>query len=95
MRQAHASLRVAPVLPVQHTDILSTTGSTTINCTTMAETSTSGSGPVPPTPPTAQTSYLASRYASLKANLKKYGRTGIVVYLGLSTCVTAGVLLIA
>mmetsp|Transcript_21474 Transcript_21474/g.59472 ORF Transcript_21474/g.59472 Transcript_21474/m.59472 type:complete len:117 (-) Transcript_21474:600-950(-) len=29
-------------------------------------------------------------YASLKASLQKYGRTGVFVYLGLSTCVTAG-----
>ncbi len=28
--------------------------------------------------------------ASLKDKLKKYGRTGIAVYLGLSFCVTCG-----
>mmetsp|Transcript_26513 Transcript_26513/g.67435 ORF Transcript_26513/g.67435 Transcript_26513/m.67435 type:complete len:145 (-) Transcript_26513:367-801(-) len=56
----------------------------------MSEPSTSGASPIPPTPPTAQPSYIASRYASLKANLRKYGKTGIAVYLGLSTCVTAG-----
>jgi len=26
----------------------------------------------------------------MKAGLQKYGRTGMIVYLGLSTCVTAG-----
>jgi hypothetical protein len=60
------------------------------NTCNMSEPSTSGTNPVPPTPPTAQPSYFASRYASLKSNLKKYGRTGIAVYLGISTCVTAG-----
>lgn len=31
--------------------------------------------------------------AALKNGLKKYGRTGVVVYLGLSTCVTASMYL--
>ncbi|GLI69996.1 hypothetical protein VaNZ11_014729 [Volvox africanus] len=36
-------------------------------------------------------SSLASRFnfSNLKAGLKKYGKTGIYTYLGLSTCVTA------
>ncbi|GLC43357.1 hypothetical protein PLESTB_001336500 [Pleodorina starrii] len=39
----------------------------------------------------ASPSTLASRFnfSNLKAGLKKYGKTGIYTYFGLSTCVTA------
>ena len=51
--------------------------------------------PSPPSPPSAPTSSCSSsssswNYSALRASLQKYGRTGVIVYLSLSTCVTAG-----
>lgn len=44
--------------------------------------------------PEPSTSYSFLNMSSLKANLKKYGRTGVAVYLGISLCVTSGALFV-
>lgn len=46
--------------------------------------------PEPPKPPPAAAATSGWSYSSLKASLTKYGKTGVLVYLGLSSCVTAG-----
>ena len=44
--------------------------------------------PASPAPPSTRSWF--NSFSQLKQGLKKYGRTGVVTYLALSTCVTAG-----